>query len=47
MLKSRDSAFPSADAQSERGQGEDGEAEKELKDETGSGANSPQHGKKN
>ncbi|XP_016380110.1 GON-4-like protein [Sinocyclocheilus rhinocerous] len=49
VLKSRDSAFPSADAQSERGeekeeergQGEDGEAEKEVKDETGSGANSP------
>lgn len=52
VLKSRDSAFPSADAQSERGgeekeeergQGEDGEAEKEVKDETGSGANSPHH----
>ncbi|XP_059363940.1 GON-4-like protein [Carassius carassius] len=50
VLKSRDSAFPSADAQSERGreekeeervQGEDGEAEKEVKDETGSGTNSP------
>jgi len=45
--------FPSADAQSERGgeekeeekgQGEDGEAEKEVKDETGSGENSPHHG---
>ncbi len=54
ILKSRDSVFPSADAQSdrggeekeeERGQEEDGEAEKEVKDETGSGANSPHHGK--
>ncbi len=54
VLKSRDSVFPSADAQSdrggeekeeERGPGEDGEAEKEVKDETGSGANSPHHGK--
>lgn len=54
VLKSRDSAFPSADTQSERGgeekeeergQGEDGEAEKEVKDETGSGANSPHSGK--
>lgn len=53
VLKSRDSAFPSADAQSERGgeekeeergQEEDGEAEKEVKDETGSGANSPHCG---
>lgn len=54
VLKSHDSAFPSADAQSdrggeekeeERGQGEDGEAEKEVKDETGSGPNSSHHGK--
>lgn len=54
VLKSRDSVFPSADAQSERGgeekeeekgQGEDGETEKEVKDETGSGENSPHHGK--
>ncbi|XP_042597074.1 GON-4-like protein [Cyprinus carpio] len=52
VLKSHDSAFPSADAQSdrggeekeeERGQGEDGEAEKEVKDETGSGPNSSHH----
>ncbi|XP_051577926.1 GON-4-like protein isoform X2 [Myxocyprinus asiaticus] len=49
VLKSRDSAYPSADTQSERGedkdeargQVEDGEAEKEVKDESGSGANSP------
>ncbi len=54
ILKSRDSVFPSADAQSdrggeekeeERGQEEDGEAEKEVKDDTGSGANSPHQGK--
>ncbi len=54
ILKSRDSVFPSADAQSdrggeekeeERGQEKDGDAEKEVKDETGSGANSPHHGK--
>ncbi|XP_026140651.1 GON-4-like protein [Carassius auratus] len=47
VLKSHDSAFPSADAQSEekeeRGQGEDGEAEKEVKDENSSGANNPHH----
>lgn len=54
MLKSRDSAFPSADQQAERGGEEkeeergpedDGDAEKEAKDETGSGANSPCRGK--
>ncbi|XP_065154232.1 GON-4-like protein isoform X2 [Paramisgurnus dabryanus] len=50
VLKSRDSAFPSADTQSERGgeekeeergPGEEGEAEKEVKDESGNGASSP------
>lgn len=54
VLKTRDSAFLSADLQGERGAEEkeeergpeeDGEAETEVKDEAGSGANSPCQGK--
>lgn len=50
MLKSRDLAFASPDPERERGEEErgpegDGEAEKEVKDEAGSGANSPHLGK--